>query len=105
LSPVVARVRVSCPALCVGLCVGQKKWVDGHLVVRKVNVMDLLEEIRKARAGKESRVRLHPVPPEDLEIERLRKDKGYEIAFGTGYESRKELIESLVPRGPLKHTD
>ena len=58
--------------------------------------MNLLEEIHKARAGKSSRVKLGPVPEEDLASEKLLREKGYKLYFESGFNrSRKEAIESL----------
>jgi len=59
--------------------------------------MNLYEEIKKARRGEPSKVRLGRVPRERLEVEEARYQKGYVAAFGNGF-SREELVQSLTPR-------
>ena len=46
--------------------------------------MNMLEEIKKARDGKPSKVKLHPVPEEDFAVEYGFKALGLKVAFGQG---------------------
>lgn len=60
--------------------------------------MWLIDEMQKALEGKPSEVTLGDISDEELEKEGKLRARGYEFAFGRGWASRDELIESLTPR-------
>ena len=57
--------------------------------------MDIVDETRKALNGGKSKVILADAPKELVEAEQTKHDKGYKLAFGTGFGDRKAFVESL----------
>jgi hypothetical protein len=57
--------------------------------------MDILDEIEKASHGEPSKVKLAPIPEEEIKREELLHRKGYKFAFGEGFKDRQEMIDSL----------
>jgi hypothetical protein len=57
--------------------------------------MKLIDEWKKALRGEASAVTLVPISERELAVEKRLKDKGYEFAFGSGFASREQFIDSL----------
>jgi hypothetical protein len=60
-------------------------------------MMNVREEVEKARGGEKSKVRLLPVPKSAQARELELEQRGYEFVFGTGFKDREALINSLPP--------
>jgi hypothetical protein len=75
--------------------------VDGWSV-RGVCNMGLMHEIAKAIAGKKSRVRITQRKIKGIKEEARLEQKGYDFAFGTGFENRKDMIDHLPDQPAAK---
>lgn len=58
--------------------------------------MNMLAEIKKARKGEPSRVKLAPAPPKFIAIECGFRILGYHYVSGTGFGSREDLLRYTI---------